>query len=77
MRFAKNHHPGRSPAFTPVLLKGQGKVRFSLKLLKSKISIFVSDVFTKTHDFATSYSRNIKSNAPAVSRYDRRFLSQC
>ena len=28
MRFAKNQHPGRSPEFTRVLLKGQGKIKF-------------------------------------------------
>ena len=70
MRFAKDQHPGRLPEFTCVLLKGQGKIRFSPKLHKSFGQSSLSDVLTKTHDFATSYYRNIKSNASAEHSQD-------
>ena len=62
---AKNQHPGESPQFTRVLLKGQGKISFSPKLPRSDGQSSVSDVSTKTDDFTTSCSENFISNAPA------------
>ena len=67
---AKNQHPGKSPEFSRVLLKGQGKISFSPKLPRSDGQSSVSDVSTKTDDFATSCSENIISNAPAEHHQD-------
>ena len=60
-----NQHPSRSLEFARVPLEGQGKITFSPKLPRSDGQFIVSDVFTKTDDFATSCPKNIRSNAPA------------
>ena len=72
-RIIKNHTPKignpvsrlNSPEFS-----GQRKISLSPKLPKSFGQSFVSDLFTKSHDFATSHSRNIKSNAPTEHSQD-------